>query len=764
MANRRNRIIYASQSVHAEGRILYRVRTFGSTTTFNTTDIFQLGQLNLVDIVDDSPEVAVTLEGRDYGSIYTMATLAKVPTANLNHNIRQSDGVTFFGTVGGVDVSTGTVSGSVPAASGTGIANIVVKDASGSPLAYLHGVQLIDFGRDCGVTKGVDIWSPIQSECALGSAANEIEFTKVVKDVYINKLDLNYQSTDVSNENYTGVTEQKQWLLNSARFLSWEEWHVSNLPGDTTATAMGLKTQLKLSLAAPSVVATLEDKSLGFLKKDLAGRVAVLFTFVEGGGLIAGESAAVPVFSNAGCIPNTVTEYFLYDATSNTLSFYANGLPVALSNVLPAGRSAFINGDKIYLSYAANAYAEAIGSVNRPVGADSSVVSAEYFAPISTNDVEDIGAVRQGQIEAYLVDPDLITKLSLAGATIGANTIMFNGTVSANTDLTKFIGLNLSVTDGPGKNGPVRAIVAASNNLVGSYNNGSLTLGGSDWAALRLIEDPSRSSTNQLVYVESLCGVDSAYVGSNVTVVVSGVVTSAVIGSVDTSAVSLTLSAPVSGLVDDGSQVLLSTEPTVASTVLLGGYELTLRLQDVNLSADLAREALKEIGHLNPYARTLTIPIKFTASVNTTASDLQTFATFAGKLGNYKNGTLTNLDIVDILSKDNLAIVVMVYQQTDREAGGTGVDRKVLSPRMFGDEYFVNGVRNVYTAVDGSLREYPLKTVIVQNLRPTDEAMSTPLEGNATQTFAYRGTNQLTAVRGYVGIDLASQTIESQGK
>ena len=37
----RNRIIYASQSVVVNGDFLYRVQTLGSTTTFNSTDLFE---------------------------------------------------------------------------------------------------------------------------------------------------------------------------------------------------------------------------------------------------------------------------------------------------------------------------------------------------------------------------------------------------------------------------------------------------------------------------------------------------------------------------------------------------------------------------------------------------------------------------------------------------------------------------------------------------------------------------------------------------
>lgn len=770
MASRRQRIIYASQSVQAEGRILYRVRTLGSTTTFNTTDIFELGQLNLTDVVDDSPEVAVTLDGYDYGSIYTMATLAKLPTQNLHHNIRQSDGVTFFGTVSGsIEVSEGDLTdvsfSGLPSASGTGKANIVVKDApGGNALAYLHGVQLPDFGRECGISKGVDIWSPIQSECALGTANNDIEFTKLLKDVFINRVELNYQANDMSMENYAGETEQKQWFLNSARFLSWEEWRVGVSSGELAAATLGSKAYLQLSLPTPSIVATLEDQNIAFLKKDLTGKPAILFTFVKGGGLTIGESKAVPVFDKNACIPTNVLEYFLYDSSTNRVEYYENGSPATLLDVLPAQRSAFENGDKVFVFYAANAYAEEVGSVLRPAGADSAYVAAKYFAPISTVDVEDLGGVRQGQVEAYLVDPDLVLTSELTGATIGATSIQFNNTISSNIDLTSFVGLKLRVIEGPGVNGPAREITAAVNSLSGNFNNGTVSLGGATWPSIRLVESSTQVSTASGVYVENLCGIDASYIGSDITVVVSGSPETTSIASVDIANKLIGLSPAVSDVVDDQTEVLVSTEPTTSSVVLIGDYELTLRLQTATITADLTREQLKELGHLNPYARTLTVPIRFTVAVEATANDLETYAKFAGKGNKYLNGTLTDLDIVDLFSKDNLALVVMVYQQTDQQAGGTGLDRKVLSPDMFGDEYFVDGIRQVYAATDGSLREYPVKTVIAQNLRITDEATNTPLDGNATQTFSFRGTNEVTAIRGFVGVNLATKTLESQSE
>ena len=47
---KRNRIIYPSQSCWADGNILYRLQTLGSTTTFASEDIFELGQMQIIDV------------------------------------------------------------------------------------------------------------------------------------------------------------------------------------------------------------------------------------------------------------------------------------------------------------------------------------------------------------------------------------------------------------------------------------------------------------------------------------------------------------------------------------------------------------------------------------------------------------------------------------------------------------------------------------------------------------------------------------------
>jgi len=160
--------------------------------------------------------------------------------------------------------------------------------------------------------------------------------------------------------------------------------------------------------------------------------------------------------------------------------------------------------------------------------------------------------------------------------------------------------------------------------------------------------------------------------------------------------------------------------------------------------------------------------------VETTASDMTEYATFASKRAGFQAGTTGDVSIYDLLAaKKRLDLVVFIYQQTDQVAGGIGTNRRVVTREMVGDEYYQRGVRYLYydnTASDpdtltnyGSAipaspsktnthRERPLKTVIAKNLRITDEAYSLAMGSNATQSYGFRGTNEIFAVLGEVPV------------
>jgi len=185
-------------------------------------------------------------------------------------------------------------------------------------------------------------------------------------------------------------------------------------------------------------------------------------------------------------------------------------------------------------------------------------------------------------------------------------------------------------------------------------------------------------------------------------------------------------------------------------------YDNAWRLTSATISADLTREPLAELGHLGPYDRPLTLPIPITVTVDSTAGDLENWAKFAGKLSEFNANTIYDIDLADLMNKDNLILVVKVFEQTDEEAGGTGSRRRVLTDSMVGKEFFNEGVMDVYASAD---REYALKTLIVKNLKITDEGMTLDVGANATQTFGFRSTNDLFVVKGDVSVDSVKATI-----
>jgi hypothetical protein len=175
------------------------------------------------------------------------------------------------------------------------------------------------------------------------------------------------------------------------------------------------------------------------------------------------------------------------------------------------------------------------------------------------------------------------------------------------------------------------------------------------------------------------------------------------------------------------------------------------RFTGVTITADLTREQLLELGHLGPYDRPLTLPIPITVTMDTTAGDLEHWSRFAGKYDQFVSGDLDEIDLADLFGNENMILVVKIYAQTDEEAGGTGYDRLILGNdnELIDQKYFEDGVEGTYSV--GNM-ERPLKTIIVEHLKITDEAYTLDVGANATQTFGFRSTNDLYVVKGEVSV------------
>ena len=602
---RRNRIIYPSNSVWANGQVLYRVQTFGSTTTFNTVDVFELGQLNLIDVVDDSPTVAVTLETTEFGSLSNLYALA---------NVEQDDVL---------DHSATSVSGHLTVVSGFG--------DSAVNIAYYHGITLTDFGLSavCG-NSSVEVWAPIQDECSLGTFADNISQTMFLPRVFINSINWAYSAGANATENFGGETDSKFWFVNDGRFISNEEFVYTSAAGGTdpdrnVGTTGG--TGFRINTAATTVYLGLDQNAtpaeqvsvrstgqLAFLRFDGAGQPAVRY-----------YNASTNAATEIAVVQGTVAQAgaYVYNPATNALID-----PTDLTSNPDFGVTEGKEpNDVLFVVYAANHHARLFATLQSSTkaargGNDHLMATrrdAEYFVPITidpSHKPEDVGAVRQGQIEVYLVDK------------------------------------------------------------------------------------------------------------------------------------------------------------SVLSPTFTRADELALRITSATIAADLTRQPLFELSHLRPYDRSLTFPIPFTVTVETTANDLREYATFASKKDGVVAGTTDEISIFDFMTANSrLDLVVQIYQQTDEEAGGTGSQRRVVTREMVGDEYYQRG--QLYHYYDGTTsdpdtatnygtsipavpsktntpRERPLKTVIAKNLRITDEAYNLAIGNNATQTYGFRGTNAVFAVLGEV--------------
>ena len=113
---------------------------------------------------------------------------------------------------------------------------------------------------------------------------------------------------------------------------------------------------------------------------------------------------------------------------------------------------------------------------------------------------------------------------------------------------------------------------------------------------------------------------------------------------------------------------------------------------------------------------------------------------------------MDDIDLTDLMKSEDLKLVVKVFAQTDEEAGGTADNRLVYagSP-LIGQSYWVDGVEATYASA--GVREYALKTIVVEHLKITDEGATLDMGANMTQTFGFRSTNDLFVVKGDVLID-----------
>ena len=263
--------------------------------------------------------------------------------------------------------------------------NLRVVNTSGSPTGtYLHGACLADFAIVCGNLAGVTMWTPVQDECSLGTLSDNIDQTMFLDKVYINSLEFSYTTGANATENYAGETDNKTWFLNDGRFVTMDAVTLSG-----TDIANGY---YDLSLPSGGTIPVLSDGSKAFLRKALDGSPGV--TLYDSS---ANEMANIAVVSGSVAAANT----YVYQDTGSGYRIHFPTNP----NLAPEAT------DVLQVVYAADQYGTS--------------ATGQYFEILEDiNRPTNVGAVRQGQVEVYIVsdtDTDYTNAWRLTGCTISAD-------------------------------------------------------------------------------------------------------------------------------------------------------------------------------------------------------------------------------------------------------------------------------------------------------------------------------------------------------
>lgn len=253
-------------------------------------------------------------------------------------------------------------------ASGSSANLVVVSGTNLTPTStYLHGASLADFAIVCGNLTGVTIWAPVQDECSLGTLDSNIDQTLFMDEVYINSVEFSYTTGANATENYAGETDNKMWLLNDGRFVNYDSY---TLTGADISNGY-----VDLTLAITYTIPTLSTGKRGFLRKSSDGLPAVTWFDVT-----RNEMTNVKVLAGAG----STNDQFTYAVPGATHRIH---LPTTVNSISLAA------GDIIQIVYCADGYGT--GTANT------------YFTALDdANRPDTVGAVRQGQIEAYIVGPN----------------------------------------------------------------------------------------------------------------------------------------------------------------------------------------------------------------------------------------------------------------------------------------------------------------------------------------------------------------------
>jgi hypothetical protein len=249
MANKPTRVRYSGVGAFIDDVQANRIQALGSSSRLTTEDMKELGTLNIVEIVDDVPQVDISIDQNENGTNDLFALLANkpfgcqvvaVPTTSAvgSNAVKVLAGVyytaaghpiVFEGTTisnfptgvgqsvylkaevsGGATAKVGVTGGSVPAGS------ITLAVVSGS--ATVKQADIIDSRTFSTVSHtdfelaNVDIFVPVKQS----GSGDVVKRTMYMEKAFANNIDFNFQTSGVVTASYRLETDNKRWFLNTA--------------------------------------------------------------------------------------------------------------------------------------------------------------------------------------------------------------------------------------------------------------------------------------------------------------------------------------------------------------------------------------------------------------------------------------------------------------------------------------------------------------------------------------------------------------------
>jgi hypothetical protein len=255
-----------------------RVQAFGSSSRLSNEDMKELGTLNIVEIVDDVPQVDISIDQNENGTLDLFALLSNkgygcqvmaVPSGSAigSNQVKVLSGVYytaaghpifFEGTTitipsgsgqsvylnpiptGGAAAKIGVTGGSVPAGAIT-IATVsgssTIKQSDITDVRPFGTVTHLDFEL-----ASADMFVPIkQSQAGVSATGGVINRTMYMERAFVNSIDFNFQTKGVATASYRLETDNKRWFLNNSSQIIVDQFKSA---GGTTLTLTQTPNQL----------------------------------------------------------------------------------------------------------------------------------------------------------------------------------------------------------------------------------------------------------------------------------------------------------------------------------------------------------------------------------------------------------------------------------------------------------------------------------------------------------------------------------------